>query len=64
MITVLITLTTAGSGTGPFDLYSNTDGYTTALSITGLSGNGTSTVTGNVTINSTNITNGITFNIN
>ena len=37
---------------------------TSALSITGLSGNGTSTVTGNVTINSTNIGNGITFNIN
>lgn len=31
MITVLITLTTAGSGTGPFDLYSNVDGYVTAF---------------------------------
>jgi len=28
-LTVLITLTTAGADTGPFDLYSNTDGYTT-----------------------------------
>jgi hypothetical protein len=27
MITSLITLTTAGSGTGPFDLYSDTDAY-------------------------------------
>jgi hypothetical protein len=27
--TVLLTLTTAGPGTGPFDLYSNVDGYTT-----------------------------------
>lgn len=26
--TVLLTLTTAGPGTGPFDLYSNVDGYT------------------------------------
>ena len=25
--TVLLTLTTAGPGTGPFDLYSNVDGY-------------------------------------
>jgi len=30
-MTVLITLTTAGSGTGPFDLYSDLDGYTTAF---------------------------------
>lgn len=30
-ITVLITLTTAGADTGPFDLYSNTDGYVTAF---------------------------------
>ena len=28
---VLITLTTAGVDTGPFNLYSNTDGYTTAF---------------------------------
>jgi hypothetical protein len=28
---VLITLTTAGAATGPFDLYSNLDGYTTAF---------------------------------
>lgn len=28
-ISVLITLTTAGAGTGPFDLYSDVDGYTT-----------------------------------
>lgn len=27
-MTVLLTLTTAGSDTGPFDLYSNLDGYT------------------------------------
>jgi hypothetical protein len=27
-LTVLITLTTAGADTGPFDLYSNVDGYT------------------------------------
>ena len=26
-MTVLITLTTAGTDTGPFDLYSNVDGY-------------------------------------
>jgi hypothetical protein len=26
-MTVLITLTTAGADTGPFDLYSNVDGY-------------------------------------
>lgn len=26
-MTVLITLTTAGSNSGPFDLYSNVDGY-------------------------------------
>ena len=30
-MTVLITLTLAGSDTGPFNLYSNADGYTTAL---------------------------------
>lgn len=30
-MTVLITLTTAGSDTGPFNLYSNVDGYTTAF---------------------------------
>lgn len=29
MITVLITLTIAGSDTGPFDLYSDTDGFVT-----------------------------------
>lgn len=30
-MTVTITLTTAGSDTGPFNLYSNADGYTTAF---------------------------------
>ena len=30
-MTVLITLTIAGSDSGPFDLYSNVDGYTTAF---------------------------------
>ena len=30
-MTVLITLTTAGNNTGPFNLYSNTDGYTNAF---------------------------------
>jgi hypothetical protein len=30
-MTVLVTLTLAGSDTGPFDLYSNVDGYTTPL---------------------------------
>jgi len=30
-MTVLITLTTAGSDSGPFDLYSNLDGYTSAF---------------------------------
>ena len=30
-MTVLITLTTAGNNTGPFNLYSNTDGYVTAF---------------------------------
>lgn len=30
-MTVLITLTTAGSDSGPFDLYSNIDGYTSAF---------------------------------
>lgn len=30
-MTVIITLTLAGSDTGPFDLYSNADGYTTAF---------------------------------
>jgi len=30
-MTVLITLTTAGNDTGPFNLYSNVDGYTTAF---------------------------------
>jgi hypothetical protein len=29
MASALITLTTAGTGTGPFDLYSNTNGYST-----------------------------------
>lgn len=29
--TVLLTLTTAGPGTGPFDLFSNVDGYTIAF---------------------------------
>ena len=29
--TATITLTTAGAGTGPFNLYSNTDGYVTAF---------------------------------
>jgi len=30
-MTVLITLTTAGADSGPFNLYSNLDGYTTAF---------------------------------
>lgn len=30
-MTVLITLTTAGADTGPFDLYSNIDGFTSAF---------------------------------
>jgi hypothetical protein len=30
-MTVYITLTTAGSDSGPFDLYSNLDGYTSAF---------------------------------
>jgi hypothetical protein len=30
-MTVLITLTTAGSDSGPFDLYSNLDGYVSAF---------------------------------
>ena len=30
-MTVLITLTLAGSDSGPFDLYSNLDGYTSAF---------------------------------
>jgi hypothetical protein len=30
-MTVLITLTTAGTDTGPFNLFSNLDGYTTAF---------------------------------
>lgn len=30
-MTVLITLTTAGTDTGPFDLYSNVDGYVSAF---------------------------------
>lgn len=29
--TVLITLTTAGADVGPFDLYSNADGYTSSF---------------------------------
>jgi hypothetical protein len=32
-MTVLITLTTAGTDTGPFDLYSNVDGYVSAFEI-------------------------------
>jgi hypothetical protein len=32
-MTVILTLTTAGSDSGPFDLYSNTDGYVTAFEI-------------------------------
>ena len=35
-MTILITLTLAGSDTGPFNLYSNADGYTTAFE-TGIS---------------------------
>jgi hypothetical protein len=35
-MTVLITLTLAGSDTGPFNIYSNADGYTTAFE-TGIS---------------------------
>lgn len=30
-MTVLITLTTAGSNSGPFNLFSNLDGYTSAF---------------------------------
>jgi hypothetical protein len=30
-MTVFITLTTAGADTGPFNLYSNLDGYTSAF---------------------------------
>lgn len=30
-MTVLITLTSAGADSGPFDLYSNLDGYTSAF---------------------------------
>lgn len=30
-MTVLITLTTAGTDSGPFDLYSDLDGYTSAF---------------------------------
>ena len=30
-MTVFITLSTAGGNTGPFNLYSNIDGYTTAF---------------------------------
>jgi hypothetical protein len=30
-MTALITLTTAGANSGPFDLYSNLDGYTSAF---------------------------------
>ena len=33
---IIITLTTAGTDTGPFSLFSNTDGYTTAF-VTGVS---------------------------
>lgn len=33
---ILITLTTAGTDTGPFSLFSNVDGYTTAF-VTGVS---------------------------
>ena len=32
-MTVLITLTTAGTSTGPFNLYSNLDGFTSAFEI-------------------------------
>lgn len=35
-MTVVITLTTAGTNTGPFNLYSNVDGYTSAFA-TGVS---------------------------
>lgn len=35
-MTVLITLTTAGADSGPFDLYSNLDGYVSAFE-TGIS---------------------------
>lgn len=35
-MTVIITLTTAGADTGPFDLYSNVDGYISAFE-TGIS---------------------------
>jgi hypothetical protein len=37
-MTVTITLTLAGSDTGPFNLYSNVDGYTTAI-VTGVDRN-------------------------
>lgn len=33
-MTVLITLTTAGANTGPFNLYSDLDGFTTPFAIT------------------------------
>jgi hypothetical protein len=36
MTTMLITLTTAGSDTGPFDLFSDVNGYTSAFE-TGIS---------------------------
>lgn len=32
-MTVLITLTTAGSDSGPFNLYSNLDGYVSAFEV-------------------------------
>ena len=32
-MTVLITLTTAGADSGPFNLYSNLDGYTAAFEV-------------------------------
>lgn len=32
-MTVLITLTTAGADTGPFDLFSDSDGYTSAFEV-------------------------------
>jgi hypothetical protein len=32
-MTVLITLTTAGTDSGPFNLYSNLDGYATAFEV-------------------------------
>lgn len=55
MATSIITLTTAGTGTGPFDLYSNVDGYVTPFE-TGVaksalvSGYTTSLVTNGTTI--------------